>query len=69
MSQAGNWQDLATRDFDGIDPEGMVALLPVAAIENWSTILRPCPICAARRRLGPPASCRPRREAPPSISQ
>ncbi len=34
MSQAGNWQDLATRDFDGIDPEGMVALLPVAAIER-----------------------------------
>ena len=33
MSAGGNWQDLTTRDFEAIDPEGTVALLPVAAVE------------------------------------
>jgi creatinine amidohydrolase len=29
-----NWQDLTTRDFQGLDPESTLALLPVAAIEQ-----------------------------------
>lgn len=32
--QSGYWQDLTTRDFAEIDPESVVALLPVAAIEQ-----------------------------------
>lgn len=31
---SGFWQDLATTDFDGLDPESTVALLPVAAVEQ-----------------------------------
>jgi creatinine amidohydrolase len=34
MSQGGHWQNLTTRDFHGIDAEGTVALLPVAAVES-----------------------------------
>jgi creatinine amidohydrolase len=33
MQANGRWQDLNTLDFEGIDPEGTVALLPVAAVE------------------------------------
>ena len=31
---SGYWQDLTTRDFGEIDPDGVVAVLPVAAIEQ-----------------------------------
>lgn len=34
MPSSGNWQDLTTEDFEGIDPEPTVALLPVAAVEG-----------------------------------
>lgn len=34
MLASGYWQDLTTRDFDRIDPEAAVALLPVAAVEQ-----------------------------------
>jgi creatinine amidohydrolase len=33
MAVSRDWQDLSTEDFDGIDPEGTIALLPVAAVE------------------------------------
>src|SRR5262245_26115953 len=32
--QSGYWQDRATTDFRHLDPEAVVALLPVAAIEQ-----------------------------------
>ena len=32
--KSGFWQDLTTRDFNGLDPEQTVVLLPVAAIEQ-----------------------------------
>jgi len=32
--QSGYWQELATTDFQGLDPESTVALLPVAAVEQ-----------------------------------
>ena len=32
--QSGYWQDLTTTDFEGLDPESTVALLPVAAVEQ-----------------------------------
>lgn len=34
MLTSGYWQELSTRDFDRLDPEATVALLPVAAIEQ-----------------------------------
>ena len=34
MLKSGFWQDLTTRDFDGLDPERTVAILPVAAVEQ-----------------------------------
>lgn len=34
MLKSGYWQDLTTRDFDCLDPERTVALLPVSAIEQ-----------------------------------
>ncbi|MCU0833594.1 MAG: creatininase family protein [Chromatiaceae bacterium] len=34
MLASGYWQDLTTRDFDRLDPEVTVALLPVAAVEQ-----------------------------------
>jgi creatinine amidohydrolase len=32
--RSGYWQDLTTRDFDGIEAESTVAVLPVAAVEQ-----------------------------------
>ncbi len=34
MLKNGFWQDFTTRDFDGLDPEQTVVILPVAAIEQ-----------------------------------
>ena len=34
MTALRRWQDLTTRDFDGLDPERTVAVLPVGAIEQ-----------------------------------
>jgi creatinine amidohydrolase len=34
MVATGYWQDLTTRDFDALDPETTVALLPLAAVEQ-----------------------------------
>lgn len=34
MVKNGYWQDLTTRDFNGLDPEQTVVILPVAAIEQ-----------------------------------
>ena len=34
MLKNGYWQDLATRDFIGLDLEQTVVVLPVAAIEQ-----------------------------------
>lgn len=32
--RSGYWQDLTTSDFAGLDPESVIALLPVAAVEQ-----------------------------------
>ena len=32
--RSGYWQDLTTTDFDRVDPEQTLALLPVAAVEQ-----------------------------------
>jgi creatinine amidohydrolase len=34
LSTSGYWQDLTTNDFDGLDAERTIALLPVAAVEQ-----------------------------------
>ena len=49
MSPSGNWQDLTIQDFEGIDPEATVALLPVAAVEGHG----PHQICLFGIAVGP----------------